>query len=147
LHHQQVESSEKVLLLSLTPLLNLVKKKAQNRYHFTPMYTELFLKLGDALHETTRTSFLGPWHILLFVQSPFVERDFNQCRDLLAGFPFWKYFEDETRVMGEEARPSLKLIAPSAVNYLRTLEREFDELPIIEAQARLNHKSFGAEAR
>lgn len=137
LHYHQVESGEKVLLLSFTPLLGMVKKKTGNRFNYTPFYNEFFLQLGAAVHETTQFSFCGPWHILLFVKAPFLEREHARLSDLLVSFPFWRFFEDESRVMGEEARPTLKTLAPSAVNYLRQLEREFDELPILEAQAKL----------
>lgn len=146
LHHHQVEASEKIMLLSLTPLMNLIKKKTGNRYHYTACFNDFFLRLGEALHETTRFSFMGPWHVVLFVQQPFLERDFNQAKDLLSSFAFWKYFEDETRILGEEAKPTLKMLAPSAVNYLRTLEREFDELPIMEAQAKLQLRSVNPPA-
>lgn len=144
LHHHQVEASEKVLLLSLTPLMNLIKKKTGNRYHYTAAFNEFFLQLGLALHESTRFSFMGPWHVVLFVQQPFLEREFSQASNFLASFPFWRYFEDETRLLGEEAKPTLKLIAPSAVNYLRILEREFDEIPILEAQAKMQTRSLPA---
>jgi hypothetical protein len=137
LHFQPAEGAEKVLLLSLTPLLSLVKKKTGNRFHYTAFYNELFLRLGEALHETTRFSFCGPWHMLVFVKPAHLEREHGRMADLVATFPFWRFFEDETKVLGEEARPTLRPLAPSAVNYLRTLEREFDELPIMEAQAKL----------
>jgi hypothetical protein len=146
LHHHQVEASEKVVLLSLTPLMNCIKKKTGNRYHYTPAFNDFFIQLGAVIHETTRFSFMGPWHVVLFIQQPFLERDFNQVRDLVASFPFWRYFEDETKLLSDEARPSVKLIAPSAVNYLRTLEREFDEFPIMEAQARMNQRSAHSPA-
>jgi hypothetical protein len=146
LHHHQIEASEKVVLVSLTPLMNLIKKKTGNRYHYTPCFNDFFLQLGNALHETTRFSFMGPWHVVLFVQQPFLERDFNQARDLVTSFPFWRYFEDETRLLGEEAKPSVKLIAPSAVNYLRVLEREFDEFPIMEAQAKMQQRTLNPSA-
>ncbi|MBY0517408.1 MAG: hypothetical protein K2P81_10890 [Bacteriovoracaceae bacterium] len=141
LHHHQVEASEKIVLISLTPLMNLIKKKTGNRFHFTPCFNDFFLQLGNALHESTRFSFMGPWHVVLFVQQPFLERDFNQARDLVTSFAFWRYFEDETKLLGEEAKPTIKLIAPSAVNYLRVLEREFDELPILEAQAKMQMRN------
>ncbi|MFP5491176.1 MAG: hypothetical protein ACLGG0_06725 [Bacteriovoracia bacterium] len=147
LHHHQVEASEKVVLLSFTPLMNLIKKKTGNRYHYSPAFNDFFIRLGEVMHETTRFSFMGPWHVVLFIQQPFLERDFNQAKDLLAAFPFWKYFEDETRLLGEEAKPTVKLIAPSAVNYLRVLEREFDEFPIMEAQARMQARPMNSSAQ
>lgn len=147
IHFHQTESGEKVLLLSLTPLLSAIKKKTGNRFHYTAFYNEFFLQLGGVLHETTQFSFCGPWHVLLFTKSAFLEREHSKVSDLLVSFPFWRFFEDESRVMGDEMRPTLKPLAPSAVNYLRTLEREFDELPIMEAQAKLAARLSGQAPR
>jgi hypothetical protein len=136
IHFHQHEG-EKVLLLSLAPFLSVIKKKTGNRFHYGPFFNEFFLHLGHRLHETTRFSFCGPWHVLVFAKGPFLEREHDQLAELIASFPFWRFFEDEGRILGEELRPTLKPLAPSAVNYLRTLEREFDELPVMEAQAKL----------
>lgn len=143
----QTDSGEKVLLLSFTPLLSAIKKKTGNRFSYAAFYNEFFLQLGAGLHETTQFSFCGPWHVLLFVKGAFLEREHKAVTELLLSFPFWRYFEDDSRVMGEEMRPTLKPLAPSAVNYLRTLEREFDELPILEAQAKLSARLSGTAAR
>lgn len=137
LYQHQAESNEKVILISLTPLLSTVKKKSNNRYHYSACFNEFFLQLGDKIHATTRFSFMGPWHIILFVQQPYLERDFNLATDLVTEFPFWRFFDDETKLLGDESKPSVKMLAPSAANYLRVLEREFDEIPILEAQAKL----------
>lgn len=147
LHFHQTESGEKVLLLSFTPLLSAIKKKTGNRFHYTPFYNEFFLQLGSAIHETTHFSFCGPWHILLFVKGSFLEREHSKLGELLLTFPFWRFFEDDSKLMGEEVRPTLKVLAPSAVNYLRTLEREFDELPILEAQAKLGARLNSVSSR
>lgn len=144
LQFHQTDSGEKVLLLSFTPLLSVIKKKTGNRFNYGPFYNEFFLQLGAALHETTQFSFCGPWHVLLFTKSAFFEREHIKISDLLLSFPFWRFFEDESRVMGDEMRPTVKPLAPSAVNYLRTLEREFDELPILEAQAKLGARLAAA---
>jgi hypothetical protein len=136
--HFHQNEGEKTLLLSFTPLLALIKKKTGNRFHYGACYNDFFLQMGQRLHETTRFSFCGPWHVLLFVKGSLLAREHEQLATLLAGFPFWRFFEDETRLMGDEARPTLKPLAPSAVHYLRTLEREFDELPVLEAQAKLS---------
>lgn len=141
LHFQPAESGEKVMLLSLTPLLNLVKKKTSNRFYYTAFYNELFLNLGERLHESTRFTFCGPWHILVFAKPPYMEREHGQLMDLVTSFSFWRFFEDEALVLGEEAKPTLRVLAPSAVNYLRVLEREFDEFPILEAQAKMQGRS------
>ncbi len=137
LRDQGSEAGEKPLLLSLVPMLELVKKDAANRFHYTACYNEFFLQLGSCLHETTRTSFCGPWHVLLMVRTPFIEREHAAVTALLAQFPFWRFFEDDAKVLGEEARPTLKPLAPSAVAYLRTLEREFDAFPAMQARAAL----------
>lgn len=136
----EMESSEKVVLISFTPLISMIKKKANNRFHFTACMNEFFLQLGDALHPSTRFSYMGPWHVVLFIQNNFIEREFNMSRDVVSEFPFWRFFEDETKLLGVESKPSIKILAPSAVNYLRTLEREFDEIPILEAQAKMQQR-------
>jgi hypothetical protein len=83
---------------------------------------------------------MGPWHVVLFVQKNYLEREFNMVKDFIGDFPFWRFFEDETKLLGDESKPTLKVLAPSAVNYLRVLEREFDELPILEAQAKMQQR-------
>ena len=147
IHFHQVEGGEKVLLLSFTPLLSAIKKKTGNRFNYAAFYNEFFLQFGGLLHESTQFSFCGPWHILLFVKGAFLEREHTKISDLLVSFPFWRFFEDESRVMGDEMRPTVKPLAPSAVNYLRTLEREFDVLPIMEAQAKLTARLSGQAPR
>ncbi len=140
LSQPQMEASEKLAIISFTPLLTMINKKANNRFHFTACMNDFFLQLGDALHPSTRFSYMGPWHIVLFIQKNFLEREFNMARDVVNAFPFWRFFEDETKLLGVESKPSIKILAPSAVNYLRTLEREFDELPILEAQAKMQQR-------
>lgn len=145
MHYQQLETTDKTVLLSLVPLMNLINRKSHNKFYFSSFFNDFLVELSGLISEGASFSLVGPWHILLFIPAYHLENDFNKVKAFMNKFSYWKYFEDEGKVLGEETKPSLKIIPASAVNYLRILEKEFDHNVVIDSQViarKMRHSSF-----
>lgn len=133
-----VEGSEqKIVCLSLIPLMDIVKKRSANKFFWSAFFNDFFLQLSGRLQKSTKLSLMGPWQVLFFVGRESMEQEFHSLQAFVRQFTYWKFFEDTSQVLPEEMMPTLKLLPPSASQYLRHFEKEFEELGTANESKRL----------
>jgi hypothetical protein len=127
----------RILCLSFIPLMNVVKKRNQNKFFWSAFFNDFFLQLSTRLSKTTKLSQQGPWHLIFFVQKENLEVEFQMLQTFIKQFGFWKFFEDNSQVLSEEMMPGLKLIPASSAHYLRIFEKEFEDMATANEDKRL----------
>jgi hypothetical protein len=123
-----VDSDVRILCLSLIPIVDVAKRKIQNKFFWSAFFNDFFIQLSGRLNKTTKLSLFGPWHVLFFVPKENLESEFHMLQAFTRQFGFWKFFEDNSQVLSEDMMPVLKLITPSSAQYLKTFEKEFEEM-------------------
>jgi hypothetical protein len=123
-----VDSDVRILCLSLIPIVDVAKRKIQNKFFWSAFFNDFFIQLSGRLNKTTKLSLFGPWHVLFFVPKENLESEFHMLQTFTRQFGFWKFFEDNSQVLSEDMMPVLKLITPSSALYLKTFEKEFEEI-------------------
>ena len=122
------DGETRILCLSLIPILDVVKRKAQNKFYWSAFFNDFFIQLSGRVGKTSKISLLGPWHVLFFVPKEELEAEFNMLQSFIRQFGFWKFFDDNTQILSEDMLPQLKLLPASSANYLRQFEKEFFDL-------------------
>jgi hypothetical protein len=123
-----VESDTRILCLSLIPLVEVAKKRIQNKFYWSAFFNDFFIQLSGRLGKSTKLSVFGPWQVMFFIPREQLETEFQMLNSFIRHFSFWKFFEDNSQVLSEEMLPTLKLVPASSAHYLRLFEKEFEEL-------------------
>jgi DNA-binding NarL/FixJ family response regulator len=122
------EGDSRIIALSLIPLVDVVKRRTQNKFYWSSFFNDFFLQLSGRVLKTTRLSTMGPWHVIFFIPKEDLERETQALQTFVRQFGYWKFFEDNSQVLTEDMLPILKLVPPSSSHYLRVFEKEFEEL-------------------
>lgn len=122
-----VESETKVVTLSLIPLINVAKKRIQNKFFWSGFFNDFFLQLSGRINKTTKLSLFGPWHVMFFIPKEELESEFLKLQSFARQFGYWKFFEDNSEILTEEIYPVIKMIPSSSAHYLRLFEKEIED--------------------
>lgn len=124
---QAGEENGKIIFISMTSLLQTIKRRQNNRFYWSAFYHEFFSSLTTKLDKTSRLSVLGPGQIVVFVEKDKLEAEHQRIQTLLRQFSYWRFFEDDAQVLGAEIYPQVKLLPPSAQYCLRVMEKDWNE--------------------
>jgi hypothetical protein len=120
-------SDTRILCLSLIPIVDVAKKRVQNKFYWSAFFNDFFIQLSGRLNKSTKLSLFGPWHVMFFIPKEDLESEFQMLQLFIRQFSFWKFFEDNSQVLSEEMLPTLKLIPASSAHYLKIFEKEFED--------------------
>ncbi len=124
---QAGEESGKVIFISMTSLLNTIKRRQNNRFYWSAFYHEFFSSLTSKLDKASRLSVLGPGQIVVFVEKEKLEAEHQKIQSMLRQFSYWRFFEDDAQVLAADIYPHVKLLPPSAQYCLRVMEKDWSE--------------------
>ncbi len=122
------DSDTRILCLSLIPIVDVAKKRIQNKFYWSAFFNDFFIQLSGRLNKSTKLSLFGPWHVVFFIPKEDLESEFQMLQTFVRQFGFWKFFEDNSQILSEDMMPTLKLIPASSAHYLRIFEKEFEEM-------------------
>jgi len=137
LQKTSVETDTRILCLSLIPLVDVAKKRLQNKFFWSSFFNDFFLQLSGRIQKTTKLSLFGPWHIIFFINKDEIEAESQVLQTFIRQFSYWKFFEDNSQILSEEMMPILKLIPASSAHYLRIFQKELEDMKIEEEGKRL----------
>lgn len=132
-----VDADTRILCLSLIPMIDVAKKKVQNKFYWSAFFNDFFIQLSGRLNKSTKLSLFGPWHVMFFVAKEDLEAEFQMLQTFVRQFGFWKFFEDNSQVLSEEMMPTIKLLPASSAHYLKIFEKEFEEMASAQETKRL----------
>jgi hypothetical protein len=132
-----LDSDTKIVCLSLIPLIEVAKKRTQNKFYWASFFNDFFLQLAGRLQKSTKLSLMGPWHVQFFIPRENVETETQMLQSFIRQFPFWKFFEDNSQILSEDMMPILKYIPASSAHYLRIFEKEFEDISAATENKRL----------
>lgn len=121
------ESDTRILCLSLIPMIDVAKKRIQNKFYWSAFFNDFFVQLSGRLNKTTKLSLFGPWHVVFFIPKEDLETEFQMLQTFIKQFGFWKFFEDNSQVLSEDMLPTIKLLPASSAHYLKIFEKEFED--------------------
>lgn len=142
-----VDSDTRILCLSLIPIVDVAKKRMQNKFYWSAFFNDFFIQLSGRLNKSTKLSVFGPWHVMFFVPKEDLEAEFQMLQGFVRQFGFWKFFEDNSQILSEEMMPTLKLIPASSAQYLKIFEKEFEDMSSQEETKRLMTLARGESKR
>lgn len=128
LQKEGADSDTRILALSLIPLTDVAKKKSQNKFYWSSFFNDFFLQLSGRLQRSTKLSLMGPWHVMFFIPAENLEIESKMLQGFIRQFSYWKFFEDNSQVLPEDMMPTLRLLPASSAHYLRSFEKEFEEI-------------------
>jgi hypothetical protein len=132
-----VETDTRILCLSLIPIVDVAKRRVQNKFYWSAFFNDFFLQLSGRLNKSTKLSLFGPWHVMFFIPKEDLDAEFHMLETFVRQFGYWKFFEDNTQILSEEMFPTLKLIPASSAHYLKIFEKEFEDLSSHQETKRL----------
>ncbi len=121
------EESGKIIFISMTSLLQTIKRRQNNRFYWSAFYHEFFSALAQKLDKSSRLSVLGPGQIILFVEKDKLEAEHTRVQTMLRQFSYWRFFEDDAQVLASDVYPQLKLLPPSSQYCLRVMEKDWSD--------------------
>lgn len=142
IHFHQVQAKHKVVEIDLTSLVNVIKEKHGNRFYWKSFFQDFNLQLEETLTGDFKFSNYGVNGIIILIDNRYLEEDFAACKELCANFQFWRYFEDTAMMMNSSMLPKVKIIAPSAVNYLRQLSQSQSPAASIPLETKINRMTY-----
>jgi DNA-binding NarL/FixJ family response regulator len=123
-----VDTDTRILCLSLIPLVDVAKKRIQNKFYWSAFFNDFFIQLSGRIQKSTKLSLFGPWHVMFFIPKENMEVESLMLQTFVKQFAFWKFFEDNSQILTEDMVPTLKLVPASSAHYLRLFEKEFEEM-------------------
>lgn len=132
-----MDSDIRILCLSLIPLTEVAKRKANNKFYWASFFNDFFLQLSGRIQKSTKLSLFGPWHVMFFIPRENMESESQMLQQFVRQFSYWKFFEDNSQILSEEMHPILKLVPASSAHYLRLFEKEFEDMKGEEESRRL----------
>lgn len=124
---QAGEESGKIIFISMTSLLQTIKRRHNNRFYWSAFYHEFFSVISQKLDKSSRMSVLSPGHIAIFVEREKLEGEHIRLQGILRQFSYWRFFEDDAQVLGAEIYPQIRLLPPSANYCLKMMEKDWSE--------------------
>ncbi len=124
IHYHQVAMTHKLMVIDLKPLIKVIQEKATNRFYYKDFYNDFIFGLFDHLKQNCKISEYGVEQFLVFVENDLMEDAFKRATSFISKFDYYRYFEDSSLVLTKKMYPELKMIAPSAVNFLRSRNGE-----------------------
>ena len=119
IYFHQAKSRHKLLEVDFSSLLNVVKERSGNRFYWKYFFTDFNEELNSMLSGDYKISQYGVQNLMLFIDKTTLEADFNMVKHLVNNFQYFRYFEDSNIMMTQSMYPEIKVVAPSAVNFLR----------------------------
>lgn len=127
----------RILCLSFVPLMNLVKRRANNKFYWSAFFNDFFLQLSGRVQKSTKLSLLGPWQVIFFIPKETMDSEFQSIQSFIKQFHFWRFFEDNSQLLPEDIWPTLRLVPPSSTHYLGLFEKEFEDMATANESKRL----------
>jgi hypothetical protein len=137
-HFHITSGEKKAINVNFSPLLNLIQQKHSNRFYWKDFYADFLSSVEDVLGASCEISMNGLSHMLVLVPNQEIEKAFDSIKNIIYNFQYYRYFEDPALVIARSTFPEIKMIAPSSVNYLRSIEKkmiEENELEMPNAKA------------
>ncbi len=131
------EADSRIICLSLIPLIDVAKKRTQNKFYWAAFFNDFFLQLAGRLQKSTKLSLMGPWHVLFFIPRENLELETQMLQSFIRQFGYWKFFEDNTQILSEDMMPVLKHLPASSAHYFRIFEKELDDHSMAAESKRL----------
>ena len=125
MHFHQAPGMHKIADISLSGLLEVIAQNPANRFFWKSFSLDFGRFLENTLSGNFKVSSFGASNFLVFIEKTRLEEDYQKLKASLEDFPFHNYFQDPSVVMSSRTRPSLRLVPPSALNYLRSIEPDF----------------------
>ena len=135
------EAEARIVCLSMVPLINVSKRRTQNKFYWAAFFNDFFLQLAGRLQKSTKLSLMGPWHVMFFIPKENLESETQMMQNFVRQFPFWKFFEDNSQILSEDMMPVLRHVPASSAHYFRIFEREFEEMSTVAEGNRLMAQS------
>jgi hypothetical protein len=128
LQKSNIDSDTRILCLSLVPVVDVAKRRFQNKFYWSAFFNDFFIQLSGRLGKSTKLSLFGPWHVMFFIPKEDLEAESHMLQTFIKHFGYWKFFEDNSQILSESMLPTIKLIPASSSHYLKIFEKEFDEI-------------------
>lgn len=114
--------------LDLSSLLQVVLKKGSNRFFWNRFSTEFINKLEIQSRTDFRFFEYGVGNIGFLVKASDLDVFFDQLKDFVNRFQYWKYFEDTEGVLAQLIQPKVTMSPLSAHAYLSKVLKTESEL-------------------
>lgn len=132
-----VDTDTRILCLSLIPIVDVAKRRVQNKFYWSAFFNDFFIQLSGRLNKSSKLSLFGPWQVLFFIPKEDLDTEFHMLETFVRQFGYWKFFEDNSQILSEDMLPTLKLIPASSAQYLKIFEKEFEDLSSHQETKRL----------
>ncbi|MBL7665922.1 MAG: hypothetical protein JNM93_12375 [Bacteriovoracaceae bacterium] len=118
----------RIFHISFAQLVGVVKNNEKNKFFWAPSFKEILNEVQKLAGIKSIVCPMGIKSIFIMVEADAAEAKYNNLKNYLEKFPFYRYFEDAAQISTKDLRPSMRLVSPSANNVLRHLEQEFEGL-------------------
>lgn len=122
LHFHNAKTNHKVFAINLAPLLNWAQTHHSNRFFWKAFDNDFRKQIGDMLTGDYKFSHYGAHAYVAFIELKNLEKDFATLRHFVSEFAYWRYFEDSSVVMHKDVIPQIKVLPPSAISLVRTVQ-------------------------
>ncbi len=122
IHFHQVDVTHRYALVDFANLVQMIKQRSANRFHWKTFATEFMNGLTELLSGNFKISYYGTEAFLVGIERKHIETDFNKLKSFVEDFQFWRYFEDSSLVVSHDLTPQVRFVAPSSVNVIRQMQ-------------------------
>lgn len=119
MHFHQAQGMHKLVDIDFSRLLQVIKDKPGNRFFWKSFYGDFMAQLEDTLSGDFKVSAYGAQSCIVLIDKKYLEQDYQKLKAMVDDFQYWRYFQDTSMVMTKRMCPEVRLIAPSALNYIR----------------------------
>jgi hypothetical protein len=128
IYYHQKTNEVKLINIEFSKLIGQVKSHYNNRFYWKAFYQDFIHHLDAQLGQGAYFTEYGVHELLIFCERENFDKDLLAIKSFVKTFAYWRYFEDSSLVMAKDAQPSVKVINPSSINYLRMVDQHFDDL-------------------
>jgi len=144
IHFHQAQAKHKCVEIDFSNLISVIKEKHGNRFYWKSFFQDFNAQLDETLSGDYKFANVGVQSLMVMIDQRFLEQDFNRCKSLAHDFQYWRYFEDTAMMMNSSMFPKVKIVAPSAVSYLRQMSHEQSHSSQISLDTKMTRMNYRA---
>ncbi len=127
IHYMNKSIDLKLINISFTKLISTIREKVDNRFNYKAFYHDFMIDIAKNINKDAHFTHYGIHQLLIYTETDTLDIDLKNVQTIVDKFQYWRYFEDSSLIITKDFTPTVKLMSPSSLNYLRHLETEMDE--------------------
>lgn len=134
----ETEIGYRIANINLNLFNQLIAMKETKEFRWKAFFTDYLLELSKAMKGDVKISSFGTLQVLCMLPSHYFEENYQRLKSFVQKFEYWRYFTREDIIFSPLDYPSVSLVNPSSIFYLKKYVLKILPTPITKSSLHEN---------